>query len=183
MNTGYFVILCVVIWSPPPFMFLGTESQSRTTSTKVQVYDTVWGEWHHGPEMPSPCRLGTAATFNNKIYIMGGYTQSCMSFNPATKVNHISNSPILYAVIELDCWNYTLESGTRQPNISTILYNLLLQLHNINNEKNKVLPHYVNSICHKWHTSSYSVKPLEVNIERKMLGWQALLTEAKVLPV
>ena len=68
----------------------GTESQVRTTSAKVQIYDTVWGEWHSGPEMPSPCRLGTAAVVNDKIYIMGGYTQSCMSFDPIEKVLFVS---------------------------------------------------------------------------------------------
>ncbi len=56
---------------------------------RVQMFDTVWGEWQRGPGMPAPCRLGTAAVINNKIYIVGGYTQSCMSLDPITKVGEI----------------------------------------------------------------------------------------------
>ncbi len=65
---------------------LGGIAHDDTTSTTTQVFDPVWGDWKYRSDMPHPCRLGAAAALNDKIYVVGGYTKSCMSYDPRLDV-------------------------------------------------------------------------------------------------
>ena len=64
-----------------------------TTCTCTQKYDTVWGEWSFKAEMPEPCRLGAVATVNDRVFIVGGYTRTCMSYDPAVDTWTILTPP------------------------------------------------------------------------------------------
>lgn len=55
---------------------------SDATSVSTLAYDTVWGDWEYKSDMPQPCRLGAAVALNDKLYVTGGYTRSCMSYDP-----------------------------------------------------------------------------------------------------
>ena len=60
----------------------------------------------------------------------------------------MQNSPIVCAVLALDSWNYWSGEQARQPNICKISQSSLYSW-TIVHKKNKVLPPYVNSPCHK----------------------------------
>ena len=62
------------------FVFGGIE-EGMITSRMLMMYDSVWGEWSVRAEMPEPCRLGSAVALNNDMYIVGGYTRSCLKYD------------------------------------------------------------------------------------------------------
>ena len=63
--------------------------------------------------------------------------------------SHDSNSPIVCVVLALDSWNYCSGEQAQQPNIRKIPKSSLYSWTMYITEKNKVLPPYVNSPCHK----------------------------------
>lgn len=67
------------------FVFAGIDG-TDATSTLTQAYDTVWCEWSVKSTMPEDCRLGAVTTVNERIFIVGGYTRSCMCYNPLSDV-------------------------------------------------------------------------------------------------
>lgn len=70
------------------FVFGGFESDGgnvtgKRASTSTQKYDTTWGEWTFVAEMPEPCEQGGVAVVNERVFLVGGFTRTCMSYKPA----------------------------------------------------------------------------------------------------
>ena len=74
------------------YVFGGIEDDD-TTSTSTLAFDTVWDTWSQKADMPEACRLGSVATINNKIYIVGGYSLTCMSYEPRSDTWTSLNRP------------------------------------------------------------------------------------------
>lgn len=74
------------------FVFGGIGDGDRTSSL-TQMYDPVWDRWHYRAPMPEPCRLGAGVVVNDRIYVVGGYNQACMSYSPATDAWTIMSRP------------------------------------------------------------------------------------------
>ena len=52
----------------------------------AQVFDTTQNKWSTLSDMPVACRNGTAVTMNDFIYVVGGWSRTCLRYQPASDV-------------------------------------------------------------------------------------------------
>ncbi len=63
------------------YVFGGTDMAWRS-SQSVFVYGTNSRSWQTLANMPKQCKFGSAVAWKDKIYIVGGFKQSCMCYDP-----------------------------------------------------------------------------------------------------
>jgi len=47
------------------------------------MYDTMWDVWRTLANMPEECDVGCVVTLNSYMYVVGGYSQSCLRYYPS----------------------------------------------------------------------------------------------------
>ncbi len=63
------------------YMFGGVDMEWNP-SQSVFVYDTNMKSWQTLTDMPQKCTFGSAVMWKDRIYIVGGFDQSCMCYDP-----------------------------------------------------------------------------------------------------
>ena len=109
-------------------------------------------------------------TQNPYVYIWCGFT--------FFGVWRFPNSPIVCVVLALDSWDYCSGEQAQQPNIHKISQSSLYSWTMYINKRNKVLPPYANSPCHKVahagnSTSSFSISAI---LHSCILGYSCFLS-------
>ena len=66
-----------------PVAISGHDTDNEKLSC-TQAYDTVSGNWLTLAAMLEVCDLGTAVCINRCTYLVGGFSQSCLRYDPAT---------------------------------------------------------------------------------------------------
>ena len=68
------------------YVFGGTDVKGRKDSMSGYVFSLKSNRWQKVQDMPGICRYGSAVVWKDIFYLVGGFEQSCMSFNPALNV-------------------------------------------------------------------------------------------------
>ena len=64
-------------------VFGGRDAQDKHLCC-TQVFDTTQNKWSTLSAMPVACRHGAAVTLNDFIYVVGGYSRTCLKYHPAS---------------------------------------------------------------------------------------------------
>lgn len=75
----------VVSFGSKIFVMSGMD-EKNLSSTMTQEYDPVWDQWHFKAHMPEVCSGGAVVCLGDKIYIVGGSTKTCLSYEPSKDV-------------------------------------------------------------------------------------------------
>ena len=67
------------------FVFGGIDAQDKHL-WYPQVFDTTQNKWSTLSAMPVACRNGAAVSLNDFIYVVGGYSRTCLKYQPASDV-------------------------------------------------------------------------------------------------
>ena len=95
----------------------GGQNESLTNSVDTFVFDTVNKTWSKKAEMPQVCTEGSSVVYRDRIYVLGGKENCCMSYNPdqdqwkthsRPRVNHTSGSAVVWGDRILLCGCVTL---------------------------------------------------------------------------
>ena len=67
------------------FVFGGRDAQDKHLCY-TQVFDTTQNKWSTLSAMPVVCEFGAAVTLNNYIYVVEGYSRTCLKYHPTSDV-------------------------------------------------------------------------------------------------
>ena len=70
------------------YVFGGRDMMSNDSKSCYE-YDTLNQSCRQLSDMPAPCELGSAVVNKSMIYLVGGFGQTCMAFNPALNLWNI----------------------------------------------------------------------------------------------
>ena len=64
-------------------MFGGRDDDNKNLLS-TSAYDTKAGKWLTLGDMPEVCELGAAVSLGQYVYLVGGFSRSCLRYDPAT---------------------------------------------------------------------------------------------------
>lgn len=68
--------------------------ENQAESLCTQEFDPDWDRWSFKAAMPQACQLGGATCLDDTIYVVGGFSRTCMSFQPLTDTWTVLDPPL-----------------------------------------------------------------------------------------